>query len=194
MSTIGMARSTQISRYLKPSEYGRSPTISICTWSNLSVGSENLLYTGLLWRDILAVRQPLQERHHLVMSIFIPYQTKLVLISGFVALCERWSKPCKFVKTFFRNFAVIYGFVCPVDTSHQIELLSNDLSNLKFNLEDVEWSNRVNSVSKAWSSLYSLYLIAEALPIADTDGREKASATKFVSPFTYLISVVNSAI
>ena len=28
----------------------------------------------------------------------------------------------------------------------------------------------------------------------DTDGRDKASATKFVSPFTYLMSVVNSAI
>ena len=41
-------RSTQVSRYLKPSEYGRGPTISICTWSNLSVGSENLLNTGLL--------------------------------------------------------------------------------------------------------------------------------------------------
>ena len=46
--TNGMAsdqrvnRSTQVSRYLKPSEYGRGPTISICMWSNLSVGSENL--------------------------------------------------------------------------------------------------------------------------------------------------------
>ena len=28
----------------------------------------------------------------------------------------------------------------------------------------------------------------------DTDSRDKASATKFVSPFTYLMSVVNSAI
>ena len=30
--------------------------------------------------------------------------------------------------------------------------------------------------------------------MADTDGRDRASATKFVSPSTYLISVVNSAI
>ena len=29
--------------------------------------------------------------------------------------------------------------------------------------------------------------------MADTDGRDRASATKFVSLFTYLISVVNSA-
>ena len=29
--------------------------------------------------------------------------------------------------------------------------------------------------------------------MTDTDGRDRASATKFVSPFTYLISVVNSA-
>ena len=28
----------------------------------------------------------------------------------------------------------------------------------------------------------------------DTDGRDKASATKFVSPLTYLMSVVKSAI
>ena len=28
----------------------------------------------------------------------------------------------------------------------------------------------------------------------DTDGRDKASVTKFVSPFTYLMSIVNSAI
>ena len=37
-------------------------------------------------------------------------------------------------------------------------------------------------------------LIAEALSISDTDGRDRASAMKFVSPFTYLIYVVNSAI
>ena len=30
--------------------------------------------------------------------------------------------------------------------------------------------------------------------ITDTDGRDSASETKFVSPFTYLMSVVNSAI
>ena len=30
--------------------------------------------------------------------------------------------------------------------------------------------------------------------MADTDGRDRASSTKFVSPFTYLKSVVNSAI
>ena len=61
ISTIGMAsgqrvkRSTQVSKYLKPSAYGRSPTISMCTWSNISVGSVNLPKTGLLWREILAV-------------------------------------------------------------------------------------------------------------------------------------------
>ena len=71
LSTSGMAsgqrvnRSTQVSRYLKPSEYGRGLTISICTWSNLSVGSENLPKTGLLSRDILAIWRPLQKRHHL---------------------------------------------------------------------------------------------------------------------------------
>ena len=81
-------RSTQVSRYLKPSAYGRGPTIMMCTWSNLSVGSSNLQKTGLLWRDTLAVWQPLQERHHLAMSIFIPCQTNLVLINGFVALCD----------------------------------------------------------------------------------------------------------
>ena len=57
ISTSGMAsgqrvkRSTQVSRYLKPSAYGRGPTISICMWSNLSVGLSNLLKTGLLWRS-----------------------------------------------------------------------------------------------------------------------------------------------
>ena len=94
ISTSGMAsgqcvkRSTQVSRYLKPSAYGRGQTISICVWSNLSVGSSNLPKTGLLWRDILAVWQPLQERHHLAISIFIPCQTNLVLSNGFVALCD----------------------------------------------------------------------------------------------------------
>ena len=81
-------RSTQVSRYLKPSAYGRGPTILICTWSNLSVGSANLPKTGLLWRDILAVCQPLQERHHSAISIFIPCQTNRVFINGFVALCD----------------------------------------------------------------------------------------------------------
>ena len=81
ISTSGMAsgqrvkRSTQVSRYLKPSAYGRGPTILICTWSNLSVGLSNLPKTGLLWRDTLAVWQPLQERHHLTISILIPCQT-----------------------------------------------------------------------------------------------------------------------
>ena len=52
ISTIGMAsgqrveRSTQVSKYLKPLAYGRDPTISMCTWSNLSVGSVNLPKTG----------------------------------------------------------------------------------------------------------------------------------------------------
>ena len=94
ISTSGLAsgqrvkRSTQVSRYLKPLAYGKGPTISICMWSNLSVGSSNLPKSSLLWRDILAVWQPLQERHNLAMSIFIPLQTNLVLINGFVALCD----------------------------------------------------------------------------------------------------------
>ena len=83
------------------------------------------------------------------MSMFMPCQTNLVLISGFVALCDGCHNPCRLVKTVFRNFAVMCGRVCPVDTSHQIKLLSNDLSNWKFSVEDVEWRNRVNSVSKA---------------------------------------------
>ena len=36
--------------------------------------------------------------------------------------------------------------------------------------------------------------MADVLSMEDTLGCDKASATKFVSPFTYLISVVNSAI
>ena len=58
ISTSGIAfgqrvkRSTQVSRYLKPSEYGKGRIISICMWSNRSVGSSNLPKTGLLWRDI----------------------------------------------------------------------------------------------------------------------------------------------
>ena len=48
ISTSGMAsgqrvkRSTQVSRYIKPSVYGRGPTISICMLSNLSVDYSNL--------------------------------------------------------------------------------------------------------------------------------------------------------
>ena len=51
-STLGMAsnqrvnQSTQVSKYIKPSAYGSGPTISMCTWSNLSVGSVNLPKTG----------------------------------------------------------------------------------------------------------------------------------------------------
>ena len=61
ISTSGMAsgqrvkRSTQVSRYLKQSAYGKGPTISICMWSNLSVDLSNLPKIGFLWRDILAV-------------------------------------------------------------------------------------------------------------------------------------------
>ena len=36
--------------------------------------------------------------------------------------------------------------------------------------------------------------MVDVLYMKDTIGRDKASATKFVSPFTYLMSVVNSAI
>ena len=55
ISTNGIAsgqrvkRSTQVSRYLKPSAYAKGLTISICMWSNHSVGSSNLPKTGLLW-------------------------------------------------------------------------------------------------------------------------------------------------
>ena len=54
MSTSGGAlgyrvnRSKQVNEYLEPSEYGKGPTMLICTWSNLSVGSVNLPKTGLL--------------------------------------------------------------------------------------------------------------------------------------------------
>ena len=162
ISTIGMAsgqhvkRSTQVSKYLKPSAYGRGPTISMCTWSNLSVGLVNLPKTGRLWREILAVWQPLQERHYSAISIFIPCHTSLAFIKGFVALCDGWPNPYKFKKTFFRNFSVRYGRLCPVDTSHQIKWLSNDLSSWKFIVDDVECRNLVNSASKAWSTLNSL--------------------------------------
>ena len=36
--------------------------------------------------------------------------------------------------------------------------------------------------------------MVDVLSTKDMVGRDKASATKFVSPFTYLITVVNSAI
>ena len=151
-----MNRSTQVSKYLKPTAYGSGPTISMCTWSNLSVGSVNSPKTGWLWREILAVWQPLQERHHLAISMFISCHTNLVFINGLVALCDGWPYPCRFKKTVFRNLSVRYGRLCPVDTSHQIKWLSNDLSSLKFIVDEVEWRNRVNSASKAWSALNSL--------------------------------------
>ena len=59
LSTNGIAssqrvkRSTQVNKYLKPSEYGYGPTMSV--WSNLSVGSVKLPKTDLLRREILAV-------------------------------------------------------------------------------------------------------------------------------------------
>ena len=51
--------------------------------------------------------------------------------------------------------------MCPVDTSHQMKSLSNDLSNIKFMLDDFECRNRVNFVSKALSvlNLYNLWLM-----------------------------------
>ena len=48
---------------------------------------------------------------------------------GFVALFDRCPNQCKVIKTFFRNLSVMYDLAWPVDTSHQIKLLSNDLSN-----------------------------------------------------------------
>ena len=54
--------------------------------------------------------QPLKKASATVLArISTSGQTNLVLISRFVALCDGCSNPCKFVKTFFRNFAVIYG-------------------------------------------------------------------------------------
>ena len=123
------------------------------TWSNRSVGSVNFPKTGVLWRETLAVWQPLQVRHHLAISIFMPCNINRVLIKGLVALCDGWPKPCKFEKTFRRNFAVRYGRLCPVDTSHQINWLSNDFNSLNFIVDVVECLKRVNSASLAWSRL-----------------------------------------
>ena len=142
--------------YFYPSEYVKRPTMSTWTWINLFLGSVNLPKTNLLWRATFAVWQPLQLRLQFATSIFIQCQTNLLLISGFVALCDGCPNPCKLMRTFFRNLSVMYGLACPVDTSHQIKLLSNDLGNWKSNIEDVEWRNHVNSVSKAWSTLNSL--------------------------------------
>ena len=156
ISTKGMAsgqhvkRSMQVSKYLYPSEYGKGPPMSTWTWSNISSGSLNLPKADLLYL-VFAFWQPLQLRHQFAIAMFMPCQTNLPLISGLVAQCDGCPNPCKLVNTFFRNFSVMCALPCPVDTSHQIELSSKDLSNWKFNVEDVEWRNRINSVSKAWS-------------------------------------------
>ena len=69
---------------------------------------------------------------------------------GLSSLCDGCPSPGRLVKTCFWNLAAMYGLACPVDTSHHIKLLSNDLSSWKSNVEDIEWRNRVNSVSRAW--------------------------------------------
>ena len=106
---------------------------------------------------------------------------KRKLIRGFVALCDGWPKPCKLVKTCLQNLGLMYGLVCPVNTSHHTRILSKVLINWKSNVVDGKCLNRVNSAARAWYLINSLELITEALPIADTDNRDNASATKFVS-------------
>ena len=41
--------------------------------------------------------------------MFMPFQTNLVLMSGFVAVCDGCPIPCRFVKKILRNLAVMYG-------------------------------------------------------------------------------------
>ena len=79
-------RSTQVNKYLKPSEYGKRPTMAICTWSNFSVGSVNLPKTGLLQRETLAVWQPMHVRHQFATSLFISCHMRSVILRGLVAL------------------------------------------------------------------------------------------------------------
>ena len=148
--------STRVSKYLKPSEYGKRPTMSLCTWSKLSVGSVNLAKTGMLWRETLAVWQPLHFWHQFATSLFMPCHMERILMRGFVALLEGWSKPCKPVKTFLRNLGVTYGLICPIDTSHHTRILSKVLINLKSIVLDGECLNCVNSASTAWSAFNSL--------------------------------------
>ena len=93
ISTSGMAsgqlvkRSTQVSRYLKPSAYGRGPTISICMWSSLSrfvKFAENCLIMARYFSGLATFARTAPFGNIYI----IPCQTNLVLINGFVALCD----------------------------------------------------------------------------------------------------------
>ena len=86
-------RLTHVNKYLGPAEYGEGPTRWTCRWSYLSVGSLNFPKTGLIWRETLAVWQPVQDLHQFAISIFIPCHTKRVFIRGFVALWDGCPKP-----------------------------------------------------------------------------------------------------
>ena len=57
----------------------------------------------------------------------MPCPINLPLFNGLVALSDGCPNPCKLENTFFRNFSVMYGLAYPVDTSHQINLLSKEL-------------------------------------------------------------------
>ena len=81
----------------------------------------------------------------------------------------------------------------PVEMSHQTNTLSNVFNNRNSILDVVECLKRMSSLSEAWSLLRSLKFIAASYSITETVGYDNASATKFVSPFTNRISVVNSA-
>ena len=135
-STSGMAsgqRVKQVSRYLKPSAYGRGPrgpTISIYmyvvrSFSRFCEFAENWLIMARYFGGLATF-----ARTASFSDIYVHSVTDEPCIDQRLCSPMRWmTDPCKVEKTCFQNFGVIYGRMCRVDTSHQMELLSNDLSN-----------------------------------------------------------------
>ena len=116
-------RLTQVNKYLKPFEYGKGPTMSICTWSNLSVGSVNLPKNGFImtW-DLGGLTTFARSASICVIYIhtvpdevcikmsYPPAKKSIHHNERFRSSMWRSSKTMRrLVKTFLQNLAVMYG-------------------------------------------------------------------------------------
>jgi hypothetical protein len=102
-------QSTAVRQYLKPSDVGSGPTMSMCTCWNRDVGRAKSPSGLVVCLDILDRWQNWHARAQVWQSFCTPGHTYRWEISFAVALVPRWPMPCRESNTCQRRVVGTYG-------------------------------------------------------------------------------------
>ena len=102
-------RSTAVRQYLKPSDVGSGPTMSMCMCWNRDVGRAKSPSGVVVCLDIFDRWQDWHPRAQVRQSFCTPGHTYRWEMSFAVALVPRWPRPCRESNTCRRMVAGTYG-------------------------------------------------------------------------------------